>query len=241
MAIFPPLGHGGSVWRLGNRTGALSIALQHLAGKSVRSVLVALLLLLLPPGVSVAAGAPDSPGSGRNGQLTEAQVLARLNEAMRLPAQISFRQTVDASGIFGRYHWSAVITREGGKSNVQASGLPSIVSKDLLADLNDFEKVMSGFDLQYKGEAVEGGNRFLLVDGVRKAGETSGAQDGRIWVDPDTFRIKKMEARYNWGRLKVENTYNTINGVTVLWNQEATLSPLPMRMSITYRDYLIGT
>jgi hypothetical protein len=52
--------------------------------------------------------------------------------------------------------------------------------------------------------------------------------------------MRRTEARYNWGTVRVSHTYTLMKGFMVLAQQEASISPFATRLTITYRDYRLG-
>lgn len=173
-------------------------------------------------------------------EINTERVLSLMRKAMRQPERVAFSQDVEATGIIGRWRFSANVQRSGNEVSVQASKAPSFIPPDLLADLADFEKALSGFILEYKGKERVDGRMCYVLHGVRRPQLYSGATEGRIWIDEQENLIRQTEARYSWGTVRVNHTYTRLEGYTVLAQQKASISPLVTHMTITYRDYRLG-
>ncbi|MGI6081632.1 MAG: hypothetical protein ACOYEP_02005 [Limnochordia bacterium] len=174
-------------------------------------------------------------------QYSEAErVLASMREAMRQPEQVVFTQDVNMSAILSRWRFSATVTRSGDVVSVSAKGAPSFIPPDLLADLADFEKALTNFDLEYLGKEQLDGRTCHVLKGVRRPQFYTGAVEGRIWIDEHEHLMRRTEARYSWGRVRVNHTYMSMDDFTVLAQQEASISPFAVRLTITYRDYRLN-
>jgi outer membrane lipoprotein-sorting protein len=168
------------------------------------------------------------------------QLLSLMRGAMLQPKRVSFTQDVDITGILGRWRFSATVERNGNAVIVQAKGAPSFIPPDLLADLADFEKALAGFSLEYGGKEQVSEKTYFVLRGVRRPQLHSGAIEGRIWIDEHEHLMRRTEARYNWGTVRVSHTYTLMKGFMVLAQQEASISPFATRLTITYRDYRLG-
>lgn len=168
------------------------------------------------------------------------EVLSRMRLAMVQPDYNTFRQEVDLRGILGRWRFTTTVERKGQRVNVETKGAPAFVPPEFLPDLADFEKALADFRLEYKGRERLGDTPCLVMKGVRRPGLYTGALEGKIWIDENEYLIRRTEARYSWGVVSVEHTYVAMQGFVLLKRQDATISPLAMRLTVTYEDYCFG-
>jgi len=174
-------------------------------------------------------------------QESEAErILSLMREAMRQPEHVVFTQDVNMSAILSRWRFSATVTRRGDAVSVHAKGAPSFIPPDLLADLADSEKALANFDLEYMGMEQVNGLMCHVLKGVRRPQFYTGAIEGRIWIDEHEHLMRRTEARYSWGRVRVDHTYMSMDGFAVLARQEASISPFAVRLTVTYRDYRLN-
>ncbi|HHW09228.1 MAG TPA: hypothetical protein GXX29_04580 [Firmicutes bacterium] len=166
-----------------------------------------------------------------------ADILAGMREILKTPETMGFRQEVEARSWLGRWHFTSEVRKEPGRVEVEMEGAPSFVNKDFMADLADFEKALARFDLKYTGERILDGRSCFVIEGQRRSGLYSGATAGLIWIDKETLTITRIEARYNWGRVVVEQKYMNSGPYKVLNRQEAVISPLGVRLEVEYRNY----
>lgn len=187
-------------------------------------------LLIVTNCLTVATLGADAP-------MDLATLLRKMELNWQQPLPMGFSQEVETKGWLGKWHFTGSVIRDEQGTHVTVSGAPPFVSPDLLADLADFKKAMAGFDLKYSGKVNLDKTECYLLSGVRRKGFYSGALEGSIWVDANTFLIRRLKARYSWGSVDVEQTYTQKDGFTVLIRQEASISPYGMHMTVVYSDY----
>jgi hypothetical protein len=167
-------------------------------------------------------------------------ILRQMEQKWQQPLPMGFSQAVDAKGWLGKYHFTSTVVRDEKGTHVSVTGAPVFISSDFLADLADFKKAMAGFDLKYNGKVTLDNKEYYLLSGARRKDIYSGALEGSIWVDAKTYLVYRLQARYSWGKVDVLHTYAQKSGYTVLLTQEATVSPISMRMTVVYSDYWFG-
>jgi len=166
------------------------------------------------------------------------QIMQNIAAATNIPQSMGFSQDIEAAGWLGKWHFSSTVVRDAQGVHVSAPKAPALIPTDFLADLADFSEALREFELNYSGKVVLAGKYdCYLVTGARKPGVYSGAIQGSIWVDVSTFLIRHIQIRYSWGTVDVEQTYEQQKEFTVLSRQDATVKPLPMRLTVKYSDY----
>jgi hypothetical protein len=187
--------------------------------------LMTLIMLLLLP--AVAAANP----------LTTASIIDNMNNAMRQPVVMQYKQEAYARGLLGIYRWSSTIKLDGSDIKVDTQNAPSFVSAEMMRDISDFRKAMIAYNLEYTGTTKWDGKEYLTLKGLRKPEVTSGAIEATILIDPVTYLITRIEARYSWGKMTLDQMFIHKDGVAFLEKQEGSLSPWLMRITVTYSDY----
>jgi hypothetical protein len=188
------------------------------------SILFMLILLLLPTAAQASA-------------YTTASIIENMNKAMRQPVVMQYKQEAYARGLLGFYRWTSTITQNGSDIQVDSQNAPSFVSADMMKDISDFRKAMERFNWEYTGITRRSGKEYLTLKGVRKPHLSSGATEADVLIDPATYLIIRIEARYSWGKMSLDQSYIYNAGVAYLEKQEGSLSPWMMKITVTYSDY----
>lgn len=164
------------------------------------------------------------------------------SQVMRDP-YMEFEQRVELrAALLLRWTFVNKVTRNGNRIELEVgSGAPSFMPDEMASDLIDIQEALEKFDLVLVGaEELEDGTIRYIVDGTRKPSLSTGAESGRLWIQPDPWVITRAELRYSWGRLEVDQWYRQENGRWVLDRQEAVARPLGARLVVEYHNYRFG-
>ncbi|HEX6971636.1 MAG TPA: hypothetical protein VF234_05415 [Limnochordia bacterium] len=156
------------------------------------------------------------------------------------PSHMGFRQEIKVTAFIKTWRFTSEVVRKGNTVTAETQGAPQFIPAEVTATLVDPEVLLADFDLALAGERMEGSDRYYIIEGSRKPGVTTGAISGRLWIDPSTWLIARIEARYWWGTLDVRQTYRAEQGLTVLDHQTAVVHPFGVRMEVTYTGYWFG-
>lgn len=170
-----------------------------------------------------------------------AEVLARIHwDTKAYPTPMGFEQQIVVRSLIKTWQFTSDVERRGGALSVEMHGAPSFIPPEVTTALIEPDVILNDFDLTLVGERMEGSARYYIIEGRRRPGIEAGAASGRIWVDPRSWLIDRIEARYWWGYLDVRQTYRKEQGLTVLDRQRATISPFGLRLDIAYTRYWFG-
>lgn len=164
------------------------------------------------------------------------------SQVMRDP-YMTFEQRVELrAALVLRWAFVNKVTRQGNRIEMEVgSGAPSFMPDEMASDLIDIQDSLENFDLVLVGtEELDDGTIRYIVDGTRKPSLSSGAESGRLWIQPDPWVVTRAELRYSWGRLEVDQWYRQENGRWVLDRQEAVARPLGARLVVEYHNYSFG-
>lgn len=168
-------------------------------------------------------------------------VLARIHWDTRdYPPRMGFEQQIVVKSIIKTWRFTSNVERRGRSLSVEMHGAPSFIPPEVSTALIEPDVILNDFDLTLVGERMEGTARYYIIEGSRKPGIEAGATSGRIWVDPRSWLIARIEARYWWGYLDVRQTYRKEHGLVVLDRQTANISPFGLRLDIAYTGYWFG-
>ncbi len=164
------------------------------------------------------------------------------SQVMRDP-YMKFEQRVELrAALVLRWAFVNQVTRNGDRIEMEVgTGAPSFMPDEMASDLIDIQGALENFDLVLIGtEELDDGTVRYIVDGTRKPSLSSGAESGRLWIQPDPWVVTRAELRYSWGRLEVDQWYRLENGRWVLDRQEAVARPLGARLVVEYQNYQFG-
>lgn len=196
---------------------------------------VSLLVMSLVMSVSLTSlSTPAAAASGAaSGSIDVADLLDRLSERAHLPVGLKFRQDVTLKAFLFTWRFHSELSQgETGLSAV-TTGAPSIVPKSIAVDLFDVVRTPLIFDLEVVGEE-EG---LIHLHGERINYPGNGPLEGSFWVDPDSGTIVRAEAVYDWGRLYLDQEYEERDGLTLLVEQRAKVTPFGASLVVAYSDY----
>ncbi len=151
------------------------------------------------------------------------------------PAEMRFRQDVTLQVLFLRWRFHADVTRRGDRIQVTLHGAPGFIDDDVSASLLEVSEGLDHFDLRFVEEIRRGADVLYVLQGTSRLEE--GARGGMIWVNARTWLVEKAELKYPWGDITLQQTFQTVDGYTVLHEQDASVSRLGARMTVRYSDY----
>lgn len=176
-----------------------------------------------------------APGTGAAAPSVDEVVLNVRGAAGVRPEAMRFRQDITLEVLFLRWNFHADVTRSGDRVELVLHNAPGFIDEDVSASLLEVSEGLDHFDLRLVDEIRRGGDVVYVLQGVPR--REGGARGGRIWVNARTWLVEKAELEYPWGMLEVEQTFQNINGYTVLREQKASVSRLGARMTVRYSDY----
>src|SRR5690606_24921331 len=172
-------------------------------------------------------------------EVTLEEILRRVERNSSQPAgDYGFRQDITLSWLlFSWYFYSEVVSREEGLT-VRTFNAPRFVPEEISNALIDVTGHLDRFQLELEGTTVgdDGVVRYVIA-GERRPEYATGAEGGRIWVREDTWLITRMEIRYPWGRLDIEQDHQIIEGYAFPRRQVVRVSPLDASMTVDYKEF----
>ncbi len=58
-----------------------------------------------------------------------------------------------------------------------------------------------------------------------------------VWVNARNWLVERAELEYPWGKLSLEQRFETVDGYVVLAEQHASVNRLGARLTVRYGDY----
>ena len=170
------------------------------------------------------------------------EILSRVREANGAqPPYLRFRQDVELRAFFLRWRFSSQVVQEGGERRIRVEGAPSFVPEDLSTAVLEASESLDRFSFRLV-ERTAGlqGEPVYVLEGEPRQAEGGGPEWSRVWVNGQTWWIDKVEVRYPWGTLTVEQRFTQVQGYRLLAEQQATLGSGGIRLRILDRDYGFG-
>lgn len=206
-------------------------------------LLLALLTVsgLAPAQALAANGDPpemQTPAGGGEGPTLE-QIVANVRAATGgVPERMSFRQDIELRVLLFRWSFHADVTQDGSDIEVHMHGAPRFLERDVTTSLLEVSEGLDGFDLELveRGTTNEG-DPFYVVRGAAPAEREHGASGGTIRIDGRTWLVEEAELHYSWGNMTVQQSFQTINGYTLLKEQQATVDRLGAKLLVQYGGY----
>lgn len=155
------------------------------------------------------------------------------------PERMRFRQDVELQLFLFRWSFYSDVVRDEDGIDVQVHGAPSFLSPDVSASLLEVSEGLDGFELRLVDVLGEGDGTYYVVQGEAKTKGGGGASSGTIWVNGRTWLVEKATLQYPWGAMTVEQTFQTVNGYTLLKEQIATVDRLGAKLRVQYGGYSI--
>lgn len=208
--------------------GLVLVALLTVSGLMPADALAA---IADPPGIQTSAGGGAGPSLE--------QIVANVRTATGgLPGRVSFRQDIELRVLLFRWSFHADVTQKGRDIEVHMHGAPRFLEPDVTTSLLEVSEGLDGFDLELveRGTTSEG-DPFYVVRGTAPAGRQSGATGGTIRIDGRTWLVEEAELHYSWGNMTVRQSFQTINGYTLLKEQQATVDRLGAKLLVQYGGY----
>lgn len=191
-----------------------------------------------------------STGGARAGPATAAacdhlsldEILAHVNDVHRITDEpITFRQNIRLRAALFTWSFSTSAKKKGKSLQLSIQNGPWFLPEEVTSSLADPATLLAEFDLRTAGSEEIGGVTHCVIDGARRPGAKSGVQSGRVWIDPASWLIGRIRARYWWGDLHVELDYGRVQGRTVLTRQHARMASMGIDLAIEYADYRFGS
>lgn len=155
------------------------------------------------------------------------------------PERVTFRQDVELRVFLFRWSFHSDVVRDADGIRMEVHGAPSFLSPDVSASLLELSEGLEGFDLKFVESRHDEGETYYIVEGTAKTAGGGGALGGTIWVNGRTWLIERATLQYSWGSMTVEQTFQTVNGYTLLREQIATVDRLGAKMRVQYGGYSI--
>ena len=190
--------------------------------------------------VALFAAAPARADEGEPPPVMTAEdVAANVRRASALPdGHYGFRQEVELRWLLAKWYFHSDVERVGDSFDIRTVGAPSIVPRDISGALIEVSGELDRFHLTLERvEVLEDGISQYVISGERRPEYTTGAEGGRIWVREDTWLITRMEIRYPWGRLDIEQDHQIIEGYAFPRRQVVRVSPLGASMTVDYKEF----
>lgn len=151
------------------------------------------------------------------------------------PEVIGFRQDVELRVLILSWRFHADVVRRGDEIELTVYNKPSLIGDDVSASLLEVSEGIDQFDLELVDEVHRNGDVFYVVEG--KARTASGAREGKIWINGRTWLVEQAVLDYPWGSVTLDQTFQTVDGYTVLREQHASVNRLGARMTVRYSDF----
>ena len=167
------------------------------------------------------------------------EILRRVQEATGpVPKRVAFQQDVRLTLAFFSWDFMTEVERIDGKVHVRTIGAPSLLPENLTGSLLDVTEALNDFELtSYTVERGPQGEPIYVLEGRRRPELTAGAEEGKIWVNGHTWQVEQVEARYPWGRVRVVQKYDRVEGHRVVVYQQAYLEPWRAELEVSYKNY----
>lgn len=202
-------------------------------GSWARRGFVALLSCLLFSAFSIVSG-PSVAAAHPSVDEIIANVRAASGEQ---PERIVFRQDIELRVLVFRWTFYTDVTRTGDTIEVQVHGAPSFLSPDVPASLLEVSEGLDGFTMEFVEQVDRNGTVLYVLRGTAKAGNRGGARGGTIWVNGRTWLVDEAILEYDWGNLTLQQTFQTVNGFTLLREQYASVDRLGSKLRVQYGGY----
>lgn len=190
--------------------------------------------------VALAAAGPVLADEGEPPPaMTAEEIAANVRRASALPdGRYGFRQEVELRWLLAKWYFYSDVERVGDGFDIRTVGAPSIVPRDISGALIEVSGELDRFLLLLERvEVLEDGVTQYVISGERRPEYTTGAEGGRIWVREDTWLITRLEIRYPWGRLDIEQDHQVIEGYAFPRRQMVRVSPLGASMTVDYKEF----
>lgn len=156
------------------------------------------------------------------------------------PERFSFRQDIELRVLFLRWTFYTDVRRSGDAIDVQVHGAPGFLSTDVSASLLEVSEGLDGFTLEFVEQVERGGDVLYVLRGQAKPENRGGARGGTIWVNGRTWLVDEAVLHYEWGNMTLQQTFETVNGFTLLRQQHASVDRLGGRLRVQYGGYSFG-
>lgn len=166
-------------------------------------------------------------------------IIQRVREAIGpVPKRVAFQQDVRLTLAFLTWDFVTEVERIDGKLHVRTIGAPSMLPENFTGSLLDVTEALDDFELSsYTLEQGPQGETVYVLEGNRRPELTSGAERGKIWVNGQTWHVEQVEAHYSWGRVRVFQKYDRVDGHLVVVHQQAFLEPWRAQLEVSYKNY----
>lgn len=193
-------------------------------------------------GEPVLAASQAKPSPQPSKDLGIDEILARLEAAHDLTSStVKFIMDIDVRTRLGSSSFKANVEKKGDVATIQTRDAPWFVPDEITSTLVEIDGMLSDFDMRLDEVTnVPGVGKVYVVSGRRKAGVSTGAKDGKIWISAESWRVTRAEAHYWWGSLKAELVYGTYKGRVVVTRQVAEINPLGIWLNVRYSNYQFG-
>lgn len=193
-------------------------------GASLLSVFVWLATLFAPGSVS--------------GQPAVEEIVANVRTATAgRPVKMTFRQDVELRVLFFRWTFHADVVQDGSTIDVHMHGAPGFLAPDVTASLLELSEGLGDFDLEFVEQGIADGDAYYVLRGSAKAGHGGAATGGTVRVNGRTWLVDRATLHYAWGNMSVEQSFQTIDGYTVLREQYATVDRMGAKLRVQYGGY----
>lgn len=210
-------------------------ARRRLAGGRAGRVMTAFVFVLLCNGLSSLLGATSVDARPAIDEIVKNVRVAAGNR----PEQYSFRQDIDFRVFILRWRFHADVVRDGPDIDVTIHGAPGFISpSDISVSLLEVSEGLDDFTLRFVEETERDGERYYLVEGTSNL--SHGARGGFIWINTHTWLVDEALLEYEWGNLTLQQTFQTINGYTLLKEQQASVDRLGGKLQVQYGGYSFG-
>lgn len=166
------------------------------------------------------------------------EILTNVRAATQpVPARVAFRQDVELRVFLFRWSFHADVVRDETGISVEVHGAPKFLSPDISVSLLELSEGLDGFDLELVEQSERRGEPVYVLRGTAREGADGGARGGTITVNGRSWLIEQAELQYPWGAMTVEQTFQRVDGFTLLKEQHATVDVLGAKLRVHYGGY----
>lgn len=151
------------------------------------------------------------------------------------PAVMGFRQYVTLRALLFEWKFYADVAQRGDRVELTVHDAPAFLDDDISVSLLDVSEGLEKYDLRFVEETRVNGELFYVLEGEPRA--AGGVQRGRVWVNARNWLVERAELEYPWGKLSLEQRFETVDGYVVLAEQHASVNRLGARLTVRYGDY----